>query len=42
MDSGQWRILGNGFDLQAGLKSTFTDFYSSRYNFNKIDNINHP
>lgn len=41
MDSNQWLILGNGFDLQAGLKSTFTDFYTSRYNLNKIDQINH-
>lgn len=41
MDSSQWLILGNGFDLQAGLKSTFTDFYSSRYNLNKVDHIYH-
>ncbi|MEE8831320.1 MAG: AbiH family protein [Leuconostoc gelidum] len=41
MDSSQWLILGNGFDLQAGLKSTFADFYSSRYNLNKIDLINY-
>ena len=35
-------VLGNGFDLTCGLKSKFSDFYSSRtdntYNFNSIPN----
>lgn len=44
MDSSQWLILGNGFDLQAGLKSTFADFYKRRYylnNLNENNSINH-
>ncbi|MCC8439536.1 hypothetical protein CRI85_04150 [Leuconostoc pseudomesenteroides] len=32
-------IIGNGFDLQAGLKSTFSDFYKSRYNVESLDRI---
>ncbi len=29
-------VIGNGFDLQCGLKSKYSDFYNDRY-FEKLD-----
>lgn len=36
---GQLLILGNGFDRQCGLESSYADFYNDRYPSDVIDKI---